>query len=296
MEKRNSEEVLSQLNALYEKREVEYLNWEKNYQKKMASLDQMLKDIETRRNENQRKSKELSNKEEALQEREKKVVQREETLAEEYLKMEISRSDNIRLKQENAELLFKQAVGSQNPSDGINQAGHISREEHEAAVSRLENTVKLLTITLLKNNIPLPEDMDAGEPDFGTQTDQENPIGLETSGQDLTVNTLREYLESLEGVTIDHQEQDGRIDIRHRGLGYHFIFSEPPEFTVSVEKTVPIRKERIEKEFPGLLIETRDDHTHIKGFFTSDIAPEELVHRVFEIGNILFENEEGAAV
>ncbi len=295
MEKRNSEEVLSQLNALYEKREVEYLNWEKNYQKKMASLDQMLKDIETRRNENQRKSKELSQKEEDLQEREKQLVQREETLVEEYLKMEISRSDNIRLKQENADLLFEQAVGPQNPSDGTNQAGHISQAEHEAAVSRLENTVKLLTITLLKNNIPLPADMDAGEPNFGTQADQGNPIGLETSGQDLTENTLREYLKSLEGVTIDHQDQAGRIDIRHRGLGYHFIFSEPPEFTVSVEKTVPIRKERIEKEFPGLLIETRDNHTDIKGFFTSDIAPGELVQRVFEIGNILFE-EEGAAV
>lgn len=298
MEKRNPAEILSQLNELYEKREAEYQNWEENYQKKMASLDQMLKDIETRSNENQRKSKELSQKEEALQEREKKLVQREETLAEEYLKMEISRSDNIRLKQENADLLFEQAVGPQNPSDGTNQAGHnISQAEHEAVVSRLENTVKLLTITLLKNNIPLPEDMDAGEPDFGTQTDQGNPMGLETSGQDLTENTLREYLKSLEGVTIDHQDQAGRIDIRYRGLGYHFIFSEPPEFTVSVEKTVPVRKERIEKEFPGLLMETRDDHTDIKGFFTSDIAPGELVQRVFEIGNILFENEEeGAAV
>ena len=170
------------------------------------------------------------------------------------------------------------------------------QEEHEAAVSRLENTVKLLTITLLKNNIPLPEDMDEAEPDFGTQTEQGNLIGLEISGQDLTENTLREYLKSLEGVTID-QDQAGRIDIRHRGLGYHFIFSEPPEFTVSVDKTVPIRKEHIEKEFPGLLIETRDEYTDIKGFFTSDIAPGELVQRVFEIGNILFENEEeGAAV
>lgn len=297
MEKRNSAEVLSQLNALYEKREVEYQNWEENYQKKMESLNQMLKDIETRRNENQRKSEELSQKEESLQEREKQLVQREETLAEEYLKMEIFRSDNIRLKQENADLLFKQAVGPQNPSDGTNQAGHISQAEHEAAVSRLENTVKLLTITLLKNNIPLPEDMDAEESDLKTQTDQGNPIGLERSGQDLTENTLREYLKSLEDVTIDHQDQAGRIDIRHRGLDYHFIFSEPPEFTVSVDKTVPIRKERIEKEFPGLLIETRDDHTDIKGFFTSDIAPGELVQRVFEIGNILFENEEeGTAV
>ena len=297
MEKRSPAEVLSQLNALYEKREVEYQNWEENYQTKMESLDQMLKDIETKRNENQQKLEELSQKEESLQEREKQLVQREEKLAEEYLKMEISRSDNIRLKQENADLLFKQAVGPQNPSNGTNQAGYILQTEHVAAVARLENAVKLLTITLLKNNIPLPEDMDAGEPDLKTQTDQGNPIGLETSGQDLTENTLREYLKSLEGVTIDHQNQSGRIDIRHRGLGYHVIFSEPPEFTVSVDKTVPIRKERIEKEFPGLLIETRDDHTDIKGFFTSDIAPEELVQRVFEIGNILFESEEeGTAV
>lgn len=279
MEKRHPEEILSQLRQIYNERDQEYRKWEEDHNKKVKLLDQMMEELAEQRERNAQELEALKQKEKELGEREDQLQQRERDYVQQYVALENMRSESIRIKKDAEDLRFNQAVEGSHP-EGTDMTGYVPKEEHDKIVSDLENTIKNLTITLLKHGITLPDDK---------RTESHRP-SAEAEVNRLTIDDLRIYLSTVKDVDVRPQSREDQIDMQKEDIIYRFTFTLPPEFQIISDKITQEVRERIERDFPELQVDVKDQ-TSVAGFFTEDITPEALLRRVFEIGDILQANK-----
>ena len=264
------EEVLKQLEEIYEERREEFKKWEADLAKRQDHIEKLLSEFAKNRKEQESLAEQLTEKEKALIERENQLTEKEKSFSQLYPEFEKMKSELMHLRREKDTIHYEKA---------FHEGGDmLSRQEHEAVRYELEMQIRELQeerLDLLKNGLGIRVSEETSDNDV--------------EEKELTVDSFADYVKGLcdKGTELLYPgEEKNLLQIKRDDIVYQFLFTMPGEFSVIVDRRDQDVSE-LEKDYPELQIMRKNDQIIITGYFTDEIAPEDLLKRVYNIGAYL---------